>query len=188
VDLTGYQPFDARVAGPLRDAPREVAEDHFARLMAARAERRAELAALWRRHGGPAAPDALDAPDAPARLGAWLAAALAAAGAGGVDPLTGPDAAAWTGVIADVALWLGDRIVARGAAAGAAVGWDLCTRPPRATGYHRPVLVGFRRPDDPRYYVDVAHMVASWAAIAARGRPARPDFLATIEDVTAADA
>jgi hypothetical protein len=42
---------------------------------------------------------------------------------------------------------------------------------------------------DPRYYVDVAHLVASWADLASRRRPnVRRDFLATIEKTTVADA
>lgn len=178
MDFTGYEPLDPGVHGPLRDATREDAERHFTRLIAARDARRAALAALWTRHGGPAS---LDDADAPARLGAWLAGELAAADA----PLTGPDAALWTGVIADVSLWLGERIIA---ATGGAVRWTLLTAPKKATGYQRPVLVGFTRVDDPRYYVDLAHLVASWAGLAARRRPIKPDFLATIEQVTLRDA
>ena len=178
VDWAGYVPFDARVDGPLRDVPREVADDHFARLMAARPVRRAALAALWSRHGG----GDLDA-DGPAAVGAWLAAALGAAGKGA---LTGPSAGLWSGVIADVALWLGDRVIH---ATSGRVRWELLTAPKKATGYQRPVLVGFTRVDDPRYYVDIAHLAASWAQLAAKGRPnVRADFLATIEQATIADA
>ena len=168
MDLAGYQPFDAGVTGPLRDAPREAAERHFERLMTARAQRRDALAALWARNCGGAAIE-------PAALGAWLARELADAGA--ID-------ATWSGVIADVALWLGERMIA----AAPHLAWTLCVAPKKATGYQRPVLVGFRRVDDPRYYVDVAHLVASWAELAARRRPIKADFLATIEAVTLADA
>ncbi|MCA9677989.1 MAG: hypothetical protein KC464_23390, partial [Myxococcales bacterium] len=108
-------------------------------------------------------------------------ASLAAAGP---DAFTGADAWRWTGVVADVALWLGDRVVAR----APAVRWELCASHKKATGYQRPVLVGFGKVADRFYYVDVAHMVASWAQLAARGRPYRADFLATIEQVTLADA
>lgn len=169
MDLAGYQPFDAGVTGPLRDATREAAERHFERLMAARAARRAELEGLWLRDGG-----AL--PIEPGALGAWLARALASAGA--------PLPAVWTGVVADTALWLGERIIA----AAPHLSWTLLIAPKKATGYQRPVLVGFRRAGDPRYYVDVAHVVASWAELAAKGRPVKDDFLATIERVTLADA
>ena len=165
MDLSGYEPFDAGVTGPLRDAAREVAVQHFERLMAARRERHDALAALAARHGV-----AMD----PAAIGAWLGAAA-------------PDAAAdprWSGVVADVALWIGERIIA----AAPHVAWTLLTAPKKATGYQRPVLVGFRRVDDPRYYVDLAHLVASWADLAARRRPIKPDFLATIEAVTLRDA
>lgn len=162
-DWGAYTPFDARVTGALRDAPREVAEDLFARLMAARADRAAALAAL--------AP----APLEPAPLGAWLLA---------IAPAASADAARWTGLVADVALWLGDRIVA----AAPHLRWELFTSHKKATGYQRAVLTGFTKIEDPRYYVDVAFMVASWADLCARRRLARPDFLATIEEVTLRDA
>ena len=56
-----------------------------------------------------------------------------------------------------------------------------------ATGYQRPVLMGFPRVADPHYYVDVAFMVASWVDLAARRRAVKPDFLATIVEVTVTD-
>lgn len=161
----GYEPFDAQIEGPLRDATREDAQRYFDRLMTARAARRAMLAKLV----------ALDSPE---KVGAWLATSL------GEHGLGGDDAWIWRGVIADVALWLGERIIA----AAPQLRWELLTAPKKATGYQRPVLVGFTRVDDPRYYVDVAHLVASWAELAARGRPAKHDFLATIEAVTIRDA
>jgi hypothetical protein len=171
VDFTGYQPFDAELTGPLRDAERADAERHFARLMEARAARGDALAALCARAGV-----ALE----PAAVGAWLARELTAA----TDPLGGDDAWRWRGVVVDVALWLGERVIA----AAPAVRWELLTAPKKATGYQRPVLVGFARVDDPRYYVDLAHLVASWVELCARRRPIKPDFLATIEAVTIADA
>jgi hypothetical protein len=164
-----YVPFDAGVTGPLRDASRADAEAHFARLMAARADRRAQLARLAARHGVD-----LAAADAPARLGAWL---IAAAPAASADPR-------WSGLVADVALWLGERMIAR----APALRWELFVSHKKATGYQRPVLVGFTRVADRHYYVDVAFMVASWAELAARRRMAKPDFLATIEEVTLRDA
>jgi len=179
VDWADYEPFASGISGPLRDVPREAAVDHYERLMAARPERRRQLEALWRRCGGAADLDGAS-PDA---VGAWLAGALDARGP---DAWTGPDADLWTGVVADVALWLGERIIA---ASGGRLRWELCTAPKKATGYQRPVLAGFTAVPDPRYYVDVAHLVASWAELAARRRPnLRRDFLATIEATTLRDA
>ncbi len=177
MDWTGYVPFDPGVVGPLRDAPRELAEDHFARLMAARPERRAQLAALWSRDRGGSLDDA-----AVADVSTWLAAALDAAGP---DALTGGDADRWSGLVADVALWLGERAIA----AAPALRWEMLTLPKKATGYQRPVLVGFTRVAERGYYCDVAHLVASWAQLAARRRPQlRRDFLATIEQTMLGDA
>ena len=169
MDFTGYLPFEPGVRGPLREATREAAERHFTRLMQAREARVASLAMLVEKNGGPLPLD-------PAALGAWLAPLLADAGA--------PLPAMFTGVIADVSLWLGERVIA----AAPHVAWTLLLAPKKATGYQRPVLTGFRRVDDPRYYVDLAHLVASWAELAAKRRPIQPDFLATIERVTLADA
>jgi hypothetical protein len=164
IDWDDYEPFDARVSGALRDAAREDAEAHFARLMAARPARVAALAALAGRHGV-----ALE----PAALGAWL-----------VEVLPLADAARASGLVADVALWLGERIISL----APSLRWELFVAHKKATGYQRPVLVGFTRVADPRYYVDVAFMVASWAELAARRRAVKADFLATIEQVTLADA
>jgi hypothetical protein len=193
---TEYEPFDAAIVEPLRNVAREIADDHFRRLMDARATRHQHLAALVLRN----AHIELDAAS-PEALGTWLMAALHDAGPAA---LVGVDAALWTGLVADVALWLGERIIRQAAeleraggvrpqvgALGAPgpVRWEVLTAPKKATGYHRPVLVGFIRVPDPRYYVDVAHLVASWADLASRRRPqVRPDFLATIERTTLADA
>lgn len=164
MDWADYVPFDAGVDGLLRDATREVAEAHFARLMSARDPRRAALAALASRHGV-----VLE----PAAVGAWL-----------VQVAPGQPEHLWTGLVADVALWLGDHIIAR----APTLAWRLCTSHKKATGYQRPVLMGFTKVEDANYYVDVAFMVASWADLAARRRMAKPDFLQTIVDVTVTDA
>jgi hypothetical protein len=183
-DWGSWEPFEAKIEGPLRNLERERAVDHFERLMAARPARFAALTALAARHGVVLGDHVDD--DSPQRLGGWLAGALAAAGR---DALTGDQAWRWTGLVADAALWLGERIVAMAhARGGAEVRWALCTSHKKATGYQRPVLVGFRRVADAHYYVDVAHMVASWAGLASRGRPIKADFLATIATTTAADA
>lgn len=173
IDFSGWEPLPIEAEGPLREAPRDVAERMYARLIGARAARIEALAALAARHGV-----AIGGDDGCTRLGAWLVAAAAEAG---------PDAiggAAWSGLASDVALWLGERVIA---ASGGAVRWELYTAHKKATGYQRAVLVGFAVGDE-RYYVDVAHFVASWVELALRRRAARPDFLAVIEASALADA
>jgi hypothetical protein len=168
-DWGAWEPFDARLAAPLREVTREVAEDHFARLMAARAERMSALEALASRHGTPLEAGALSA---------WLARSLRAAGATAIqDPM-------WSGLVADVSLWLGEQLIAR----SGTLRWELFTSHKKATGYQRPVLTGFSKVADRHYYVDIAFMIASWAELAARGRAVKEDFLATIFDVTLRDA
>lgn len=175
-----WTPLETEVRGPLRDATRAVAEQEFARLMSARSARVAALAALAGSHGVD-----LQRDDAPVALGTWL---VVAAGGAGADALRGDEAWRWAGLAADISLWLGERIIAAAASAGGQVCWQFYTGIKKSTGYHRAVLTGFRRVDDPRYYVDIAHFVGSWFELAARRRPARPDFLATIETATLADA
>lgn len=156
--------------GTLRDVSRAEAEAHFARLMAARPARRAALSAWLEDQVD------LDAQTAPATVGARLLRELAALG-DATTPLG-------RSLAADVALWLGDRACAR----APQLTWQLYTAHAKATGYQRAVLVGFAGVEDPRYYVDVAHLVAAWADLAARGRAARADFLQTIETTILADA
>jgi hypothetical protein len=168
-DWGAWEPFDARLGAPLREVTREDAEDYFARLMAARAERIAALEALARRHQTP-----LDV----GVVSAWLARSLRQAGPTAIkDPM-------WSGLVADVSLWLGEQLIAR----SGTLRWELFTTHKKATGYQRPVLTGFSKVADRHYYVDIAFMVASWAELAARGRAVQDDFLATIFDVTLRDA
>jgi hypothetical protein len=166
-----YQPLVLADASHARAATPELARRWFDELMAARDARRQALQALWSADDDAATQ--LDADDAPARLGAWL-----------VTALPGTGAALASGLAADVALWLGDRCVAR----APQLRWTFYTAHKKAGGFQRAVLTGFGRVDDERYYVDVAHLVAAWIDLAARGRRARPDFLAVIEQTTLGDA
>ena len=178
MDFAGYTPSDAHDAlgdvATLREADRAAAQVHFDALMASRARRFAELAALAQRNG--TIDIAVD--DAPLAVGTWLVPALAAAGPGATSIVQ------WTSVIGDVALWLGDRMIAR----APQLRWELFTSHKKATGYQRPVLVGFSRVDAEHYYVDIGHLVAAWADLAARRRAARADFLSVIEITTLGDA
>ena len=178
MDFTGYTPSDAHAVlsdvTTLRQAERSAAEAHFDALMASRARRFAELATLARCNS--AIDIALD--DAPVAVGAWLVPALAAVGPSATSMVH------WTSVIGDVALWLGDRMIAR----APQLSWQLFTSHKKATGYQRPVLIGFSRVDADDYYVDIGHLVAAWADLAARRRAARTDFLSVIEITTLGDA
>lgn len=166
LDFTGWDPLAIGVDGDLRDVSRDDAERAYATLMGALPARIASLAALTSRHGVE-----LDGADAAVGLGAWLCTVAAAAGP---DAIGTP---AWSSLAADVALWLGQRVIV---ATAGAVRWQHYVAHKKATGYQRAVLVGFAAVDDPRYYVDVAHFVASWLELALRRRGARPDFLAVI--------
>ncbi len=159
-----WTPLDLGVVGPLRDATRADAERAFARLMEVRAGRVRTL-------------EALAGTGDTRALSSWLATTARALGVERTSDLA-----------VDAALWLGERIISRAADDGGGLRWELYTGVKKSTGYQRAVLTGFRKVDDPRYYVDVAHFVASWLELCARRRAAREDFLVTIEDTTLADA
>ena len=155
-----WQPLDLGVVGPLRDASREDAERAFARLMEVRAERCRMLVEL-------AGTDDI------AFMSPWL---HRTAQELGVDRTAA--------LAVDASLWVGERIMSR----APNLRWELYTDIRKSTGYQRAVLTGFTRVPDPRYYVDVAHFVASWLELCARRRAAKPDFLVTIEETTLRDA
>ncbi len=155
-----WQSLDLGVSGPLRDATRAEAERAFERLMAAREARCRMLVEL-------AGTDELEV------MSPWLARAARELGVERVD-----------GIAVDAALWLGERIIAQ----APWLRWELYVGVKKSTGYQRAVLVGFRRVDDARYYVDVAHFVASWLELCARRRAVKEDFLVTVFETTLADA
>lgn len=155
-----WQPLDLGVVGPLRDASRADAERAFATLMEVRAERCRMLVEL-------AGTDDIHA------MSAWLAETARELGVDRIDAIA-----------VDASLWLGERIIAK----APQLRWELYTGVKKSTGYQRAVLTGFTRVSDPRYYVDVAHFVASWLELCARRRAAKPDFLVTIEETTLKDA
>lgn len=156
--------YNRGMSVPLRDVPREVAEQVFSQLMADKASRCAALEAAAVAAGVEATP---------LGLGGWLK-----------QHLAGRDPAEISELAVDVSLWLGERIIAR----APHLRWELYTGVKKSTGYQRAVLTGFRGVEDPRYYVDVAHFVSSWCELCARRRLAREDFLATIEATTLRDA
>jgi hypothetical protein len=155
-----WQPLDLGIQGPLRDASRGDAERAFATLMAVRAERCRMLVEL-------AGTDDLHA------MSAWLADTARELGVERTDTIA-----------VDASLWLGERIISQ----APQLRWELYTGVKKSTGYQRAVLTGFTKVDDPRYYVDVAHFVASWLELCARQRAAKPDFLVTIAETTLGDA
>jgi hypothetical protein len=155
-----WQPLDLGIQGPLRDASRDDAERAFARLMEVRGERCRMLVEL-------AGTDDI------AAMSPWLADAARELGLARVDALA-----------VDAALWLGEHLIAR----APQLRWELYTGVKKSTGYQRAVLTGFTKVDDPRYYVDVAHFVASWLELCARRRAAKRDFLVTIAETTLKDA
>ncbi len=174
IEFGSWTALPLAVDGPLRDASRATAQALFSTLVHAQAERCAALVVLAKLNQVELS-DVATAASA-ASLGAWLKPSL---------PRTvSPTDPRGYGLATDIALWLGCGIIAE----APQVHWQLLTSHKKSTGYQRAVLTGFSRVDDPHYYVDVAHFVASWVDYAIRQRAAREDFLATIYATTLADA
>lgn len=174
IDFGSWTALPLSVDGPLRDASRATAEALFATLVHAQSARCAALLTLAKLNHVELS-DVATAASA-AALGTWLKPRL---------PRTvGPTDPRGYGLATDIALWIGSGIIAK----APHVRWQLLTSHKKSTGYQRAVLTGFSRVDDPHYYVDVAHFVATWVDYAIRERAAREDFLATIYTTTLADA
>jgi hypothetical protein len=170
IDFGGWRPLllaDVAASVVLRDASRT-------KLMEQRHSRCLALQELLASHGVdiPLVADQLNA----SNLGAWLLPRLPRS-----MPVNDPRG---HGLCTDVSLWLGQGLVAT----ASTLRWQLLTSHKKSTGYHRAVLSGFTKVDDPHYYVDIAHFVAAWFDYALRQRAAKADFLATIFATTLADA
>ena len=174
IEFGSWAALPLSVDGALRDASRATAEALFTTLVEAQSARCAALVSLAKLNHVEISTHATAA--AAASLGAWLKPSL---------PRTvGPTDPRGFGLATDIALWIGGGIIA----AAPQVRWQLLTSHKKSTGYQRAVLTGFSGVDDPHYYVDVAHFVATWVDYAIRQRAARADFLATIYATTLADA
>jgi hypothetical protein len=126
---------------PLADVDRATARRHFGDLMDAREHRKRELVRLLKRNGFNVDPDdrGLQA------LNDWYRANVAAS-----DDAPDRLQDRWYAVGLDVGLFIGDAIIHR----APSLEWRLFTDGRTDASYHRPVIMGFTRVANPRYYLD----------------------------------
>lgn len=78
----------------------------------------------------------------------------------------------WYAVTNDVALFLGEIIIER----FPNLHWELFVRGARDVSYHRPVLMGFTKAQNPKYNIDIAQAVAVHLVRVANGLEADEHF------------
>lgn len=149
MDWDDYTLDDSGVRGPWDEpAPRAEARSAYNRLLANKDERVAFLGALVQANGFSLG----DSDGDIQRLNDWFRANVEAGEHRQVN-------AAWASVSRDVALFLGDVIVAR---RNDGVDWRFFDKPPSITfGYHRPVLMGYPNQPDPAFSVYLEGIVWS---------------------------
>jgi hypothetical protein len=164
VDLSTYLPFDPRGVGPLDEASRAAARDYYERLMAAREERKAALAAL-------AAQSGLDLDgtgDSVVPLNDWFRDNVGPRPDGeDVDPM-------WLGIAVDSHVYLGDVLIAR----HPNLRWAFETSSRRHLYYQHSVITGFRTPGITGTSANFEESLVLWARELVFEPEARPDELA----------
>jgi hypothetical protein len=164
VEWEAYEVYDPGAHGLLEQLPRRDARRAYERLMASRAHRADELRRLLAANGIELGTDdtSIDA------LDRWFVATVQG------------DAAAkrleskWYSVVNDIALFLGDAMIAR---SGGQLRWEFFTHGKRDLAYQRHVIVGFSGVKNPRYNVDIDYLVAAYGIEALSDRSLSGRFL-----------
>jgi hypothetical protein len=156
VDWNGYEPYVPPHYGPLAEMSRREARECFNHLMAAKSDRINQLRTLMKANGITLGDDDLSVQ----RLNDWFRANVAA------DP-ENPERlrSLWYGVVNDVALYLGDIMIAR----TPHLHWEMFTSGRRNVVYQQHVIMGFRGVANPKYNADVDGVVATYAHRIIRG-------------------
>jgi hypothetical protein len=156
IDTTGYAPSPLAVTDDhVGDLPREEANARLDAIVAGVPARRAQLADLCRRNGYP---------DDPA---GWTRLITDHVAADPDDP--NQLAPLWIGVGFDVALALSDELIRRG---DGALTWSLNTATGSVT-YQQPIVVGFRKVDNPRFHAEFHQYVEQFMLRVVQGTPGR---------------
>lgn len=156
-----YAPFDPGVTRPLHEVSRHEARAAFQRLMAAKAERIAELERLLLLNGVALSSD----DDGLQRLNDWFRSEVEG------DPITGRLLPLWYAVVNDVGLFLGDVIIER----NPNLKWVMFDKGARDIAFQRHVIMGFSGVANPKYNVDVDRLVATYGHRIIAGEPVEAD-------------
>lgn len=158
----GYVPFDPGVTRPLHEVTKREARGAFQRLMAAKEER---IAALWQllKQNGVA-------------LSSEVALNNSFRSEVEGDRATGRLLPIWYGVVNDLALFLGDAIVAT---SPENLKWVMFDKGSRDVAFQRHVIMGFSRVANPKYNVDIDRLVATYGHRIVAGEQVETEAFAT---------
>ena len=152
ISLDNYVAYHPGVDKPWRELGRAEAKAAYERLMAAKAERFTQLAALLH-SGGLSLPSAERAADADLdALEGWFRTRV---GGNGCDELPKE----WYSVISDLALYLGDVMIGR----AETLSWCFYTKRKTDRDYQESVITGFRGVPNPHYHVNPGFLLAIMA-------------------------
>jgi hypothetical protein len=163
IDWGDWKPFEAAPGQPLDRVDRGTALGYFRALMAARDARQRDLERLLDRNRVLIDPHNAGLQ----RLDDWYQSNVCA-------DTCEPDRLAdrWYAVGLDIGLYLGEAIIRR----APNVEWRLFTESRRDASYQRPVLMGFRGVDNPRYNVDPERLVGTHGHRLVAGENEPSDF------------
>ncbi|SDJ96126.1 hypothetical protein SAMN05428985_10225 [Nocardioides sp. YR527] len=164
VNWGGYAPFDPGVTRPLHEATKREARSAFQRLMAAKDERVAVLRQLLERNGVALSSEG----DGLHALNNWFRSE--------VEGATGRLLPIWYGVVNDLALFLGDAIVAT---SPENLKWVMFDKGSRDIAFQRHVIMGFSGVANPKYNVDIDRLVATYGHRIIAGEQVATEAFAT---------
>jgi hypothetical protein len=157
-----YQPYDPGVTGAWQDLPRRDAHAAFDRLIAAKGERIDVLRALLARNGVDLSEGDAGLQD----LNDWFRTEVQP------DPTSpGRMAPDWYPVVNDLALFLGDVIIAR----RPNLSWQFFIAGKKDIAYQRPVISGFTGVANPKYNIDPGRLLATYGHRIVAGQPVEDD-------------
>lgn len=143
-----YTPFDPGVTRPLHEVSKREARAAFERLMAVKADRIKELEQLLRQNGIECSSD----DHGLQQLNDWFKSEVAG------DQSSGRLLPVWYAVVNDLALFLGDVIIAQ----CPTLKWVMFDKGARDVAFQRHVIMGFSHVSNPKYNLDIDLLLASY--------------------------
>jgi len=148
VTLGDYAPFDPGVSRPLHEVTKREARAAFDRLMAAKDDRIAELRRLLSLNGV----DLCSSDKGLQELNDWFRREVEG------DQRSGRLLPNWYAVVNDLALYLGDVVIER----CPNLRWVMFDKGAKDAAFQRHVIMGFSGVPNPKYNLDIDHLVATY--------------------------
>lgn len=165
VNWDGYVPFDPGVTRPLHEVTKREARGAFQRLLAAKAERIAVLRQLLKQNEVALSSEV----EGLHALNNWFRSEVEG------DWATGRLLPIWYGVVNDLALFLGDAIVAT---SPENLKWVMFDKGSRDIAFQRHVIMGFSVAN-PKYNVDIDRLVDTYGHRIVAGEQVETEAFAT---------